>query len=70
MVEDTFIESALAMAEKQVQSLPLWRRAALERARAAEVELGYIRGKDESPRVLEASGDEQASASTPVDSSR
>jgi hypothetical protein len=43
MSDDGFVESELAKATKRVEALPQWRRAVLERARAAEAELGYVR---------------------------
>ena len=41
--EEDFLEIELARAKRRVAALPAWRRAVLERARAAEFDLGYIR---------------------------
>lgn len=43
MTKQQILEAELKSARKRVEALPAWRRAALDRARAAEIELGYIR---------------------------
>ena len=43
MTKQQILQAELKSARKRVEALPAWRRAALDRARAAEIELGYIR---------------------------
>ena len=43
MANDDFLDSELLRAKQRVAALPAWRRAVFERARAAEIDLGYIR---------------------------
>lgn len=43
MTKQQILQAELKSARKRVDALPAWRRAALERARAAEIDLGYIR---------------------------
>lgn len=54
MTKQQILQAELNSARKRVDALPAWRRAALERARAAEIDLGYIR----APSDVEANDSE------------